>query len=251
MIVGNEYEYDGKVIKPPFESMSGKVIKPSKAMRNKYWFEAITTAIGLWLVTIIAFFGIFYFLAERIGINYDYFIATYWNLANIIYWIITAIWIIPAIILIPVYLNSFEYSVRTKQGDSLPEVYVKKGILTITRKHVPLRSITNVSTRAGVLDRLFKIGNVEIETAGYSGITQEGPEEKIQGITFYNELRDYILAEMRKVRDPYVLGTEVSTPYEEPIARMDGSLDDEILITLREMRELLRNIDRKLDKGGI
>ncbi|MHA1638347.1 MAG: PH domain-containing protein [Candidatus Thorarchaeota archaeon] len=247
--MGKEYEYDGKVIKPPFESMSGKVIKPSKAMRNKYWFEAITTAVVLWLVTIITFFGIYAFIAERMGFSFDYFIQIYWDLVNIIYWTITAIWIIPTIILIPVYLNSFEYSVRTKEGDSLPEVYVKKGILTITRKHVPLRSITNVSTKAGVLDRLFKIGNVEIETAGFSGITQEGPEEKIQGITFYNELRDYILAEMRKVRDPYVLGTEVSSSSEEPVARMDGSLDDEILITLREMRELLKNIDKKLDKG--
>ncbi|MHA1577958.1 MAG: hypothetical protein ACTSU3_11415 [Candidatus Thorarchaeota archaeon] len=38
--------------------------------------------------------------------------------------------------------------------------------------------------------------------------------------------------------------------YDSKVARMDGSLDDEILITLREMRELLKNIDRKLDKGG-
>ncbi|MHA1481118.1 MAG: PH domain-containing protein [Candidatus Thorarchaeota archaeon] len=248
--MGREYEYDSKVIKPPVESMSGKVIKPSKAMRNKYWFEAIVSAVSIWLVVIITFFGIFYLIGESIGVGYEYFTAIYWEPVNLIYWIATAIWIIPALVLIPIYLNSFEYSVRTKEGDSLPEIVTKKGILTITHKHVPLRSITNVSTRAGVLDRLFKIGNVEIETAGFSGITQEGPEEKIQGITFYNELRDYILAEMRKFKDPYVLGTEVSSSFEEPVARMDGSLDDEILITLREMRELLRNIDRKLDNGG-
>ncbi len=250
MIVGREYEYESKVIKPPLESMGGRVIKPSKAMRNKYWFEAIVSAVLMWLVVIIAFFGIFYLLSDRIGISYEIIIANYWELVNLIYWIATAIWIIPALVLIPIYLNSFEYSVRTKEGDSLPEVVVRKGIITITHKHVPLRSITNVSTKAGPLDRLFKIGNVEIETAGFSGITQEGPEEKIQGITFYNELRDYILAEMRKFKDPYVLGTEVSSSFEEPMARMDGSLDDEILTTLREMRELLRNIDRKLDKGG-
>jgi hypothetical protein len=47
------------------------------------------------------------------------------------------------------------------------------------------------------------------------------------------------LNELRKFRDPYVTGTEVVLPVEEPVPRGPG-LDDEILITLREIRDLLR-----------
>ena len=37
-----------------------------------------------------------------------------------------------------------------------------------------------------------------------------------------------------------MVGTEVGHPIEEPVPRMEG-LDDEILITLREIRDLIKN----------
>ncbi len=77
------------------------------------------------------------------------------------------------------------------------------------------------------------------ETAGYSGSSQTGPEEKLEGIVFYEEVRDFILNELRKFKAPYVIGTEVVHPEEEPVPRGPG-LDDEMLITLREIRDLLR-----------
>ena len=121
----------------------------------------------------------------------------------------------------------------------MPEIYSMKGVITITRKHLPFRTITNISSRAGPFDRLFKIGSVHIETAGYSGANQPGPEEKLEGIMFYEEVRDFILNVLRKFREPYVMGTEVVHPTDEPVPRMEG-LDDEILITLREIRDLLK-----------
>ncbi|NIO19455.1 MAG: PH domain-containing protein, partial [Candidatus Aenigmarchaeota archaeon] len=100
----------------------------------------------------------------------------------------------------------------------MPEIYVKKGLINITRKHVPFRTVTNISSRAGPFDRLFGIGTVEIETAGYSGPKSgafSGPEEKIEGIVFYEEVRDFILAELRKFRAPYTTTTEAFYPHEE------------------------------------
>ena len=70
-------------------------------------------------------------------------------------------------------------------------------------------------------------------------------EEKLSGIVFYEEVRDFILKELRKFKSPYVTGTEVVYPTEEPVPKMEG-LDDEILITLREIRDILRN--RRKDK---
>ena len=37
-------------------------------------------------------------------------------------------------------------------------------------------------------------------------------------------------------------------PLDEPVPRMRDSLDDEILITLREIRDVLEKIDKKFEK---
>ncbi len=244
-------DYDGMVIRPPLERVSsGKIFKPSSKLRNKYWFEAIVTGLLFWIITIGTFFGLIYaiYSLDDQLIQFESWMAWMWGPVNTWFWVANLAWLIPTLVLIPIYINSFEYSVRAESGEASAEVYVKKGIITKTEKHVPLRSITNVATKVGVLDRVFGIGCVEIETAGYSGAYQEGPEEKISGITFYNELRDYILTELRKFRKPYVLGTETEDAFEEPVPRLEGTLEDEILVTLREIREFLRSIDRKLDR---
>jgi len=247
--VGSDYE--GMVIRPPMERVTGgKIFRPSSKLRNKYWFEALLTGFLFWIITIGTFFGVIYLISgiDDDLVNFQSWMAWIWGPVNTWFWILNLAWLIPAIILIPIYLNSFEYSVRAESGEASAEVYVKKGIITKTEKHVPIKMITNVATKVGVIDRVFGIGCVEIETAGYSGAYQEGPEEKISGITFYNELRDYILGEMRRFRGTAMPGIEADDTFEEPIARISGSRDDEILDTLRDMKELLRSIDRKLDK---
>lgn len=250
--VGSDFEYGRTVIRPPIERVSsGKIFKPSSQLRNKYWFEAIALGVILWLVTIMTFFGIIWlvYVTNADLWQWDSWFNTFWGPVNFWFWVINLAWLIPALILIPIYINSFEYSVRAESGEASAEVYVKKGIITVTRKHVPLRSITNVTTKIGPLDRLFRIGNIEIETAGSRGAYEEGPEEKISGIPFFEELRDYILAEMRRFKSPYVLGTEEALETEDLMPRVQGTMEEEILSTLREMRELLRSINRKLDRG--
>jgi uncharacterized membrane protein YdbT with pleckstrin-like domain len=231
---------EGKVIKPPMKNVvSGKVFNPSKAFRNKMWFTGIITAILLWVV-IFGSFGFVLWLVQYIsGRGTPVFIQVWWLTLNLWYLVLTAMWLIPAIIIVPIYLKSIEYSVIAQSGETMPEIYVKKGIINITRKHVPFRTITNISSRAGLFDRLFGIGAIEIETAGYSG-TATSAEEKLEGITFFEELRDFILRELRKFKDPYVTGTEIVHPEEDPVQRLDDSLEDEILLVLREIRDLLR-----------
>jgi uncharacterized membrane protein YdbT with pleckstrin-like domain len=140
----------------------------------------------------------------------------------------------------PIYIRSFEYSVVAKSGETMPEVYVKKGLINITRKHVPFRTITNIQSVAGPFDRLFGIGSIEVETAGGSGSAFHSAEEKLEGLTFYEELRDFILMELRKFKDPYVTGTEVVYPEEDLVPRTEDSLEDEILLVLREFRDLFK-----------
>ena len=229
----------GKVIKPPMEEIArGKVFKPSKYFRNKNWFLGIFSAIILWLVVVGSTMFVFWIVGLFSGPT-GYLAAIWWPL-NFWFWILTLSVLIPYLIVYPIYIRSFEYSVMGKSGETMPEIYVKKGLINITRKHVPFRTITNIQSVAGPFDRLFGIGSIEVETAGGSGSSFQSSEEKLEGLTFYEELRDFILMELRKFKDPYVTGTEIVHPEEEPVVRLEDSLEDEILLVLREIRDLLK-----------
>jgi membrane protein YdbS with pleckstrin-like domain len=231
-----------KVIRPPVEQItSGKIFKPSQAFFHKMLFQSVLLFIIVWLLAVLSFVGIAYIAATDPTSPSVAKIISDW-IVPVNVWTVAAnlVWLLPAVIVMPPYFKSIEYSVKAETGDTMPEIYSKRGIVTITRRHVPFRTITNISSRAGPFDRLFKIGSVHIETAGYSGPNQKGPEEKISGVVFYEEVRDFILKELRRFKEPYVTGTEVVIPTEKPVPRTQ-SLDDEMLITLREIRDILKN----------
>lgn len=238
-----------KVIRPPPETVaSGKVFRPSKAFRNKYWIMELSVALFFWALTSLGVRGIAFLVSTTNPSempDYSLFLATTWPLVN--YWvaIVNLVWLIPALVITPIYVRSIEYSVTGESGETLPEIYVKKGLINITRKHVPFRTITNISSRAGPFDRALGIGTVEIETAGYSGPQHQGPEEKLEGIKFYEEVRDFILRELRRFRGPYTVGTEVVQPSQEPAAKTAGAAADETVRILREIRDLLKDQRRK------
>jgi len=242
---------DEKVIKPPIGRVTpGKVFKPSKAFLHKMWFQDIFLAGIVILAVNLGYLSILYLVSVSDPLKYPSYgqHVSMWIWPLNFWTIITNLsWLIPALIFNPLYFKSIEYSVKAESGQTMPEIYVKQGIITVTRKHVPFRTITNISSKAGPFDRLFRIGSVHIETAGYSGNRQTGPEVKLEGIMFYEEVRDFILNELRKFREPYVIGTEVVHPIEEPVPRMEG-LDDEILITLRQIRDLLKSQRMERDK---
>ena len=239
-----EKDVKEKVIKPPIKRVtSGKIFKPSKAFLRKNLLQPIVLAVTIWLIVVICFVG-----GSFIGTAVEpeeipsatQHIATW--IVPVSFWttVVNLVWLIPLLIYIPYEYRSIGYSVKAETGETMPEIYVKRGVVTVTRKHVPFRTITNISSKAGAFDRLFNIGSVHIETAGYSGSHQAGPEVKLEGIVFYEEVRDFILNELRKFKAPYVTGTEVVPRTEEAVPRTAG-LDDEILITLREIRDILKN----------
>lgn len=239
-----EKDIKEKVIKPPIKRVtSGKIFKPSKAFLHKNLLQPVVLAFTIWLIVFLGFIGASFIGAavepEDIPsaiqhINTWIVPVNFWTI------VVNLVWLIPLLIYIPFEFRSIEYSVKAETGETMPEIYVKRGVVTVTRKHVPFRTITNISSKAGVFDRLFNIGSVHIETAGYSGSHQAGPEVKLEGIVFYEEVRDFILNELRKFKTPYVTGTEVVPRIEEPVPATAG-LDDEILITLREIRDILKN----------
>ena len=114
------------------------------------------------------------------------------------------------------------------------EVVVKKGVINRTEKHVPYRTVTNISTRFGFYDKIFGIGTVEIETAGKAG-RQSGPEEKIEGISNFVEIRNTVLEELRKFRSQYTTATEPD------LTRSEEEITTSILNELRSIKTLLEN----------
>jgi membrane protein YdbS with pleckstrin-like domain len=245
---------EGRIIKPPMEDVTrGKVFKPDTRFYYKEWFTATMVAVFFWMLAVGSLIlGSWVYMMDNEATWYTFFAIFYDVLPILSFWygLSLLIWWLPAIIGIPLYIRSIEYSVISKSGMVMPEIYVKKGLINVTKKHVPFRTITNISSRAGPIDRIFGIGTVEIQTAGYSGGPQghSGPEEKLEGVTFYEEVRDFILQELRRFRDPYVVGTEVVHPREDSVSRLSDSLDDEMLITLREIRNVLERIENKFDK---
>ncbi len=227
-----------RIIKPPRKSIStGKVFRPSNKFLYKKLTIVILVAVLVWSMIIGSVFGIMFLISlEDGGIPaFLQFFEVFFPVVNYMAIVLNLVWVIPSLVFTPAYVRRIEYSVITETGESMPEIYVKKGLLNITRKHVPFRSITNISSRVGPFDRLFGIGTVEIETAGYHNPNQMGPEAKLEGITFYEEVRDYILNQLRKFSTGNTLTTE---PMETPIE--PNGINAAMLHTLREIRDLLK-----------
>ncbi|MFX1286452.1 MAG: PH domain-containing protein [Promethearchaeota archaeon] len=212
-----------------------KPFYPVSAFRNKLFLYIITTFIVVTGI-IIAFGGMIIFFVslddEPSSDGFGKWLTDYSQELISWYLIISVILMLLAAILVIYYVRNIEYIIEDT------EVIVKKGIINKTIKHVPFRTITNVSSRYGIYDRLFGIGTCEIETAGKSG-QQTGPEEKIEGIRNFREVRDVVLSELRRFRGQYATTTEVEHPtqYEEAIG--DVALQKEVLEELRQIKEVL------------
>ena len=244
-----------RVIKPPIEDVyDGRVFKPLPRLRYKRWLKFILASFAIYLVFLFSFFGpplITVFVVEFIPLNL-WFVKEGWVVASQVYWIVTPFWLVPALIWTHLWVNSIEYSVAGWQGETMPEIYQKKGIITVTKKHVPFRTITNVKSRVGIFDRGFGIGAVKIETAGESGgmqatgvltlilkyLLRQDSEEVIEGIMFYEELKEFILRELRAFGrskhylDAGVVGTRRRSIFTENTLRAFQEIRD----ALREER---------------
>jgi membrane protein YdbS with pleckstrin-like domain len=147
-----------KVIKPPVKPItSGTIFKPAKAFMYKLAIKAAIVFIIYYGAVILTF--LFVALMNSLDpaaatatqtINDNFGAVNLWTL------ITDVAWFIPTLILTPIYYRSIEYSVKAESGDTMPEIYSKRGIFTITRRHVPFRTITNISSQAGPFDQAIQ-----------------------------------------------------------------------------------------------
>jgi uncharacterized membrane protein YdbT with pleckstrin-like domain len=105
---------------------------------------------------------------------------------------IALIWWLPATLLSGPYYRSLSYEIH-EDG-----VIVRVGILTRSVKHVPYRTVTNMTVRRGVLDRWLGLGSLDIQTAGISGSSKA--EQSLVGLENADEVYALVAAELRRVR---------------------------------------------------
>jgi membrane protein YdbS with pleckstrin-like domain len=222
-----------------FPEPEPRVFKPIKLFQFKLYIHVFLVFV---IITIII--SIFVFLlgflgdepplleiAGSLGMTLDQL----YGVLIIGYLFISIIWVVPCLILIPIYIRSFKYVVHGT------EVVVHKGLINKSEKHVPFRTITHISSRAGIFDRLFGIGTVEIQTAGGSGAST-APEEKIEGIRVYREVRDFILNQLRNLKPQQfaIPGVELTTGQ---AGKGQEAIESRFLV---EMLEILMDIKDNL-----
>jgi membrane protein YdbS with pleckstrin-like domain len=204
-----------RVIRPPIDQISsGRVFQPTNAFLYKKMLKVGILLVLIWIALRLLFIGFsnptFMEIILDLSKPLEILSMIGWEVTNLFYIIASVTFFFVGTVYSFIYVRRIEYSVIGWSGDAMPFIYTRKGIINITKKHVPFRTIVNVRTRKGLFDRLLGIGNVLIETAsGSKGVQATGlaalliqrlrstAEEKIEGINFHEELRDFILREMR------------------------------------------------------
>jgi membrane protein YdbS with pleckstrin-like domain len=143
--------------------------------------------------------------------------------------ILDAVWWVPAMLVTGPYYRSLSYEV---QDD---EVIVRAGIWTKSVKHVPYRTVTNLTVKRDILDRwLFGLGTLNIQTAGMSG--QTGAEERLVGLPNVQEVYEIVVTELRRFRGG-MAPTAAGVEGELTVASADTL--DAILAEVRAIRQAL------------
>jgi uncharacterized membrane protein YdbT with pleckstrin-like domain len=220
--------------KMKYENENLAVFRPISAFLYKLFLYIISAFVAV-TAMILGFGG---FLAFVVSIGNDgtsefaTFIIGNLPFLTSAYFTIAIIIMICAAILSIFYVRGIEYQVGER------EVIVKKGIINKMEKHIPFRTITNISSRYGVYDRIFGIGTVQIETAGKSG-AQTGPEEKIEGIPNFLEVRDEVLEVLRQFRHQYATTTETPDVGIVEPSKTTSSFEQQLLNELKDIKDIL------------
>ncbi|MFX1565630.1 MAG: PH domain-containing protein [Promethearchaeota archaeon] len=198
--------------------------QPDSRLRTKYYLQLLSLPLFFFLILVLPLTLMYLLLFWP-------FPSLLWISSSVLFWgfVLCFIWTIPGLFIIPAYYRRILYAIEED------EVIVSRGVITLTRRVVPIRAITNVSLRRGPFDRVLGIGSVKIETAGQMG-AQSGkpsPELALDGLVDYEKVNNQVLKLVRRYRAGYALTTEV-----EPTSITDSSpLLQKILIELQKLNE--------------
>ena len=195
--------------------MAPTIWRPDPNLRSKYYLYVLFAAVPslLFLGLMVAAIG--YDIGGTDGLVRGVAIAL---LAN-------ALWILPALLIVDPYYRSLRYEIHEE------EVIVRLGIITKSVKHVPFRTMTNIQISRGPLGRLYGLGTLKIQTAGYGAAN--APEQSLQGLDNHQQVYEQVAAALHGFRSalPPTQGQEAPA-----VSEADGAA---LLAEVRAIRELL------------
>ena len=177
--------------------MNERRFVPNSRYRTKLYWS--TTLIALSIVAFGALLGWLLSLDRSIGARGG------WITFVVMAGIALLCWA-PGMLLSGPYYRSLRYEICED------EVIVHAGILTRSVKHVPYRTVTNLTVRRGVLDRWLGLGSLDIQTAGISGTNKA--EQSLVGVENADEVYALVAAELHRFRGamaPTAAGEEGET----------------------------------------
>ena len=138
----------------------------------------------------------------------------------------------PGMLIAGPYTRSLRYEIRED------EVIVHAGVLTRSVKHVPYRTVTNLTVRRGVLDRWLGLGSLDIQTAGISGTSKA--EQSLVGLENADEVYALVAAALHRFRGamaPTAAGEEGETQQAPPA-------DETLTALLSEVRAIRQVLEK-------
>ncbi|MUV56559.1 PH domain-containing protein [Halogeometricum sp. CBA1124] len=188
--------------------------KPEKLTKYYFAVEAILLSAILVVVGVLAVTGILFemeswvLLAGGVPLAVAFAFLTWW---------------------IPAFYRSADYRLTDD------ELEYRRGVFFQQKTTVPYNRITNVNAAQGPLQRFVGAGSVGIHTAGFGG--QTGAELTIDGVEDYEDIKDQILAKVRR-REPQA--TESEDALERQASGTNVESDSQALLAeLRTIRQLL------------
>jgi membrane protein YdbS with pleckstrin-like domain len=133
---------------------------------------------------------------------------------------------------ISMYYESINYELTEA------EINVQRGVWWKHLNTVPYNRVTNIDVVQGPLSRRLGLAKIKIQTAGYSatGSGASIAEAQLTGIKNYNEIREYILSKVRRLRPIAVEAAAETSTYEGATQQM---LDE-----LKKIRKILEKQER-------
>lgn len=200
--------------------MNGKVFQPSSRFLSKIRLQLTL----ILLVTYLAFSP----LAFAFGSENPDGDVLYLAISG---GIIIVAWIVGMLLSGP-YYHSLRYEVMDD------EVIVRAGIVTSSVKHVPYRTVTNITIQRGLMDRwFFNLGTLKIQTAGMSGNT--GAEESLVGLPDVQSVYDMVVLALRRFR-----GSMAPTAADDDMAATEYQTKDELKQLLAEVKAIRISLEK-------
>lgn len=203
-----------------------RMFKPDIKYRSKLFWVMHIVALCI-LVSGLAL-GVLIALDPQAGMDGFWITLLVTVICNLLWWV-------PAVLLIGPYYRSLSYEIHDD------EIVLRVGVWTRSVKHVPFRTITNISVKRGVLDRMLNIGTIEIQTAGISGTNVA--EQSLVGLENVQDVYELIADHLRQFRG--AMSPTVSQE-EQPaaLARSSGATDELLHQILEEVRAVRKALEK-------